>query len=1125
MASDSEQDYQEDPNEGFEDDLDLPEDGNDVHMKREESYEGRLKAAVKTIKMKGKFENKNDINMFLHEYGDIAGGSPLKVSGNLLHALIDVVKHTDDIKSKDIEILIRELVRIYPELLIKLNKDGHNPIFMAIRASRHQLVEYMISSCIDNQGQSINRESVSAALRMKAPGGETCLHAVFKERFNSGTVSMLIENASDEALSIQDSDGKTPMHYAISFKECTEVRAKLIELFIERDLNATRNKQRPQNTFLDLFDKDGLSIYREHQNTRDIITRKFMKRRQATGSMKQDQTDASRLPKEPMPQVGIGYPGGSAIVRPTNDREEERYGRVANRSGGLDERETLRQKKKAEEAAGRDTNRNQITRVNEPSEKPIQLAAKVNGTARQQEPPSPNTPVKRSNTIHSEATQDREKEKLLASTAEKNIGKLNARTKISDKILLDLKLHYMRTRNAEKVINFLYGSNMNDIQTSFDYDTLPRNILWKNFIGRFGADSKSGLKFDSVLQYVTLPHIEVRQKGRLADQDAKVQSKIHQPGALGCEDMKYIFDWLYNKGVRHIIRLTVEDTGYSGEKVHSDQAIQKSLENFVVEHLDWQKVDLDPETILHVSSKVNTTALTHDGPKDTESAPYSQLKQLYLRWSGSNAVLRAWSEPEGLPMLPQLLKVCLYRPPSEKAYDNLEWIDKKIMAFQTRLNANRKAIRDQKLAASGNQVTSSIDIGFNDVEVIATDLGIDESKVTSSNVSHSTAPTLVKGVNSHRWLKSTARFAGEMIPFWENTVKEFLETRKNQGTQERIEDDVILALIDDGVDMFDATLDNHVLEGKSFDFHDGKIRPPFSSARGHGTVMASMILRVCPMAKVYPIRLKTYQNENGKNTIDKDYAARAIQAALDKKATIISMSWTLPMKNNKSDSKTRLDTVLKKAVDSKVLMFCSAPDEGKFTELDYPSGPWRDRFFRIGAARADGTVFPWTPDDGITYVLPGVDVIKEQAGKQAGRRPFETHLLGGTTAREVDVKYETGSSVATALAAGLAAMIIYCVKASILAVKTANQNKGSVVGIAIPDNGANLITDPDAMKRAFASLGSVTQNKFIQVWEELDNISELLEAWRGQDLSTEAKLEQIERFVKFGRKLWNSVKY
>lgn len=78
--------------------------------------------------------------------------------------------------------------------------------------------------------------------------------------------------------------------------------------------------------------------------------------------------------------------------------------------------------------------------------------------------------------------------------------------------------------------------------------------------------------------------------------------------------------------------------------------------------------------------------------------------------------------------------------------------------------------------------------------------------------------------------------------------------------------------------------------------------------------------------------------------------------------------------------------VLQKAMDNNVLMFCSAPDDGKFSTLDYPSRPWQDGFFRIGAASADGKVFSWTSDDGITYVLPGVDVIKDQISS----RVFDT---------------------------------------------------------------------------------------------------------------------------------------
>lgn len=208
--------------------------------------------------------------------------------------------------------------------------------------------------------------------------------------------------------------------------------------------------------------------------------------------------------------------------------------------------------------------------------------------------------------------------------------------------------------------------------------------------------------------------------------------------------------------------------------------------------------------------------------------------------------------------------------------------------------------------------------------------------------------------------------------------------------------------------------------------------------------------------------------------------------------------------------------ILKVAVRQKVLMFCSSPDEGKFTELDYPSGPWRDHFFRIGAARADGTVFEWTPDDGISFVLPGVDVVKEQAGRTSS----ETQSLG-VTSRVADFKYETGSSVATALAAGLAAMIIYCVKASIMAIRIAYAKPESVIGIAITNDHLARISKHDAMKQAFSTLGKVTPNRFIQVWEKLDAISSVLEAARSREPTEEEQRKLTQSFVNFGSMLLN----
>lgn len=100
--------------------------------------------------------------------------------------------------------------------------------------------------------------------------------------------------------------------------------------------------------------------------------------------------------------------------------------------------------------------------------------------------------------------------------------------------------------------------------------------------------------------------------------------------------MIFFFDWLREKGVKRILKVIVDDLE---GPAHSDEAIEKVLHGFDVEILDWRKVDLCPELICKASRK---------------------MKEVYLRWSGNNAVLRAWSEPDGLKKLEDLTKIHLY---------------------------------------------------------------------------------------------------------------------------------------------------------------------------------------------------------------------------------------------------------------------------------------------------------------------------------------------------------------------------------------------------------------------------------------------------------------------------------
>lgn len=135
-----------------------------------------------------------------------------------------------------------------------------------------------------------------------------------------------------------------------------------------------------------------------------------------------------------------------------------------------------------------------------------------------------------------------------------------------------------------------------------------------------------------MLQYVAFPSIKVHSQPASSDSSGNTP----EIAVEGRSDMMFFFDWLRDKGVKRILKVTVDDR----EGIpHSDEAIEKVLYEFDAEIPDWQKVDLCPVTICKASKK---------------------LEEMYLHWSGNNAVLRAWSEPDGLKILEDLKKVHLY---------------------------------------------------------------------------------------------------------------------------------------------------------------------------------------------------------------------------------------------------------------------------------------------------------------------------------------------------------------------------------------------------------------------------------------------------------------------------------
>ena len=157
-----------------------------------------------------------------------------------------------------------------------------------------------------------------------------------------------------------------------------------------------------------------------------------------------------------------------------------------------------------------------------------------------------------------------------------------------------------------------------------------------------------------------------------------------------------------------------------------------------------------------------------------------------------------------------------------------------------------------------------------------------------------------------------------------------------------------------------------------------------------------------------------------------------------------------------------LEKAIELAAKEGILMFCSATDQGAYKDHSYPAASSTKNLFKIGAAEASGTALKWLGDQrAVDFIFPGHHVIKE--------RPDEVHPSKYTSL--------TGSSVATALAAGLAAVILYCVQVG------AQPARARLRGVTMDD--FHALKKHNQMKDAFLEIGTTeeSEKKYIAVWD------------------------------------------
>ncbi|KAL2838255.1 hypothetical protein BJY01DRAFT_237555 [Aspergillus pseudoustus] len=323
---------------------------------------------------------------------------------------------------------------------------------------------------------------------------------------------------------------------------------------------------------------------------------------------------------------------------------------------------------------------------------------------------------------------------------------------------------------------------------------------------------------------------------------------------------------------------------------------------------------------------------------------------------------------------------------------------------------------------------------------------------------------------------------------------------------------VKVALIDDGIDL-DEFKTYEIAEYTGVSYYRGNGRedePWWRSTDGHGTIMANMISRINPWIVLDVIKIqssRSYIHGEGARSISPKSAAEAIEAAVVHDADIISMSWTITDLEyrmaqassvssggdgeNKSADESEMD-LLRKAITNAVdgdrrLLICSAADDVRLDgDNTLPYSRARTQILRIGptgpaADRDQGS----NNSNSITYYVPGNQVAEEQRANSA--KP---------------VVYHNGSSVSTALAAGLASMIMYCARC----VHSASSSEKYA-------HWADSLRDQSNMRKAFRNIGRYQEwedSKIVPVWALFGDRCRQLNAAK----TRERKAEVLEELVK-----------
>ncbi|PTB48854.1 hypothetical protein M431DRAFT_546179 [Trichoderma harzianum CBS 226.95] len=343
------------------------------------------------------------------------------------------------------------------------------------------------------------------------------------------------------------------------------------------------------------------------------------------------------------------------------------------------------------------------------------------------------------------------------------------------------------------------------------------------------------------------------------------------------------------------------------------------------------------------------------------------VKEVALYSSGNNAVLLGWSSPDGFPKFQKGLE------------DPIDYVQQFKEKIEGRLNNQCSHCKVAEDPAQG--------YGNITVETIRED----ETNPVAAGF-RDAQPAIER--NDNEWMAYMKNFAI------------FLRNIKGDNLPE-----IKIAVIDSGIDATLNMFKGRIALGKSFcRYQDSEecISQYYVPADDHGTKMAYFICQVFPKVRLYIARLDSVESSHGKQQFTAKSAAEAIKWSIECGVDIISMSWTIESNSVEGGEIKQLKDAISLAESKNILMFCSADDKGAISsDRCYPNA-WKKSLL-IGAANETGSMCDWVPahQSSEMFIFPGLNI------------PFSPWI-------DAPDNFESGSSVATAIAAGLAGVLLFC---------------------------------------------------------------------------------------------------